>query len=150
MAKKAKARTTAQRRAAAKAAWALRKAAGTAATAAVNATTHAEKVDNFAAANTVILPAMEDYLPLNYELTQAREQAMHGKGKERHANNKPFDRQPIAEVGRIVGIGFNTGQAMKKAGEATQMHQRGENEKAIHELQGAIVYLASAIMLLRE
>lgn len=93
---------------------------------------------------------VEGYEPLGTELLNAYVQSSAGKGKERHANNKPFDRQPILEVGRIVGSAFNTGQAMKKTGEAQQMFDRGEKDKAIHELHGAMVYLASAIMLMRE
>lgn len=90
------------------------------------------------------------YTPLQDALAEAHDQAAFGKGRERHANGKPFDRQPIMEVGRIVGPSFNTGQAMKKLGEATQMFQRGEIDKAIHEIQGAIVYCASAVNLMKE
>lgn len=93
---------------------------------------------------------VEGYEPLGTELLNAYVQASAGKGKERHANNKPFDRQPILEVGRIVGHAFAAGQAMKKIGEASQMHDRGLTEDAIHELHGAMNYCAAAIMLMRE
>lgn len=96
---------------------------------------------------TLLVPG---YGTLQEELIGAYTQASAGKGKERHANNKPFDRQPIMEVSRIVGHGFQTGQAMKKLGEASQMADRGEFDKAIHEIQGAMVYCAAAIMRIRE
>jgi hypothetical protein len=135
MAKKTKTRTAKQRSAAAKRAWAARRNPVAEATPAIE--------------EALAAPSAA-YAPLEAELAAALSQSSEGKGKERHANDKPFDRQPIAEIGRIVGPGFNTGQAMKKAGEATQMFQRGEVDKAIHELHGAIVYLASACMLMRE
>lgn len=93
---------------------------------------------------------VEGYEPLAQELMAAYIQASAGKGKERHANNKPWDRQPILEIARTVGPGFQTGQAMKKLGEATQMFQRGEIDKAIHEIHGAMVYCAAAIIRMRE
>lgn len=93
---------------------------------------------------------VEGYEPLAAELTNAYIQASAGKGRERHANNRPFDRQPILEVSRIVGPAFNTGQAMKKLGEATQMFQRGEIDKAIHEIHGAMVYCAAAVLRMKE
>lgn len=91
-----------------------------------------------------------DYIKLRSILDRAYDQAASGKGKERHANDKPFDKQPIAEIGRMVGTGYNLGQAMKKAQEAQGMANRGEKDKAAHELLGAINYLASAIMLIEE
>lgn len=83
-------------------------------------------------------------------LNDALHQASQGKGKDRHANDKPFDKQPIAEIGRMVGTGYNLGQAMKKAQEAQGMINRGEIDKASAELLGVIVYAASAVMLLHE
>lgn len=93
---------------------------------------------------------VEGYEPLAQEFVNAYVQSSAGKGKERHANDKPFDRQPILEVARIVGPAFNTGQAMKKLGEATQMFARGEIDKAIHEIHGAMVYCAAAVVRMRE
>ena len=91
-----------------------------------------------------------DYRKLRSILDKAYEQAATGKGKERHANGKPFDRQPIAEIGRMVGIGYNAGQAMKKTQEAVGMANRGDTEAAIRELYGVINYAASCVMLLQE
>lgn len=86
------------------------------------------------------------YATLRDILDEAYDQAATGKGKERHANDRPWSAQPIAEIGRMVGVGFNLGQAMKKLQEASRM----EGETAVRELLGAIVYVASAIMLIRE
>lgn len=93
--------------------------------------------------------------PAGYEglagvLQDALEQAAFGKGKERHANDKPFDEQPIAEISRMVGLGFPLGQAAKKGQEAVGMASRGQREAARNELLGAIVYLSAAVMLLDE
>ena len=93
-------------------------------------------------------PVDDGYSSLRQILDRAYDQAAVGKGNERHANGKPFDAQPIHAIGEMVGVGFNAGQAMKKAQEAVSMHGRGEGDKAVHELLGAIVYLASAINLI--
>lgn len=90
------------------------------------------------------------YALLEAILENAYEQAAFGKGKDRHANGKPFDRQPIMEIARMVGVGYQTGQAMKKCQEATSMAARGEQEAAISELLGAINYCAAAVLLIRE
>lgn len=91
-----------------------------------------------------------NYAPLKSILDEAHRQASEGKGKERHANGKPFDRQPILEIGRMVGVGYQTGQAMKKCQEATTMAAQNKKDAAIAELLGAINYCAAAIMLIRE
>ena len=87
-----------------------------------------------------------EYLSLHQVLDLAIQQASSGKGKERHANDKPFDRQPMLEIGRMVGPGFCLGQAIKKAQEASRM----EPDAAQRELLGAINYLAGAYLLLEE
>lgn len=91
-----------------------------------------------------------DYSPLASVLDRALAQASSGKGKERHANGKDFLDQPIMEIGRMVGVGYQTGQAMKKAQEATGMLQRNEPDRAVAELLGAINYLAAAVLLIEE
>jgi hypothetical protein len=90
------------------------------------------------------------YEKLDKVLADAYQQASDGKGKERHAGGKPFDRQPIMEIGRMVGPGFGLGQAMKKAQEAARMIDRGNPMHARHELLGAINYLASVVILIDE
>lgn len=90
------------------------------------------------------------YETLGRELNEAYAQSSLGKGRERHANGRPFDRQPIMENGRMFGPGFTAGQAAKKAQEALGMVRRGQTEAAIAELHGAIVYLAATAALVRE
>lgn len=95
--------------------------------------------------------AAEGYEQLAGVLAEAHDQAASGKGRERHnGRGVSFDRQPILEIGRMCGPGFNTGQAMKKIQEAMGMLQRGETDAAIRELLGAINYTAAAILLIRE
>lgn len=91
-----------------------------------------------------------DYVALGRVLDAAYNQAAAGKGKERHANNKPFDRQPIMEIARMVGVGYQLGQAMKKAQEASGMLSREQPERAQAELLGAINYLAAAYLVIEE
>lgn len=90
------------------------------------------------------------YAPLHGVLMKAYEQAMLGKGRERHANGKPFETQPMMEIGRMVGVGYHTGQAMKKAQEAGGMVDRMQYMAAQAELLGAINYLAGAYLLIDE
>lgn len=90
------------------------------------------------------------YSPLRTVLDEAYNQSAKGKGKRRHSNGKPFNSQPIMEIARMVGVGYHTGQAMKKCQEATTMASRDEREAAVNELLGAIVYCAAAVLLIRE
>lgn len=69
-----------------------------------------------------------------------------GKGKERHANGKPYTEQPIMQIGRIVGEGFAVGQALKKIEESMKM----VDERAVNERLDAICYLAASILLIEE
>lgn len=92
----------------------------------------------------------KQYAPLREVLDRAFEQAAFGKGKERHANDKPFLQQPIMEITRMHGIGFVTGQAAKKAQEAVGMVGRKEFPAAHREILGAIVYLAAAYLRVNE
>lgn len=91
-----------------------------------------------------------DYWPLKAVLDEALKQASSGKGNERHANGRPFDRQPIMEHGRLTGPAGPSFQALKKIGEAQGMLARGETDAAIRELLGAIVYSAAAVQLIKE
>lgn len=76
-------------------------------------------------------------------LSRAFDQAAHGKGRERHANDKPFDKQPMQDLIRLHGVGFATGQASKKASEAMGLPS---TDRKVAELLGAIVYLAGAVI----
>lgn len=90
------------------------------------------------------------YEPLAGVLHEAHDQAALGKGVERHANGKPFVEQPILSIGRMCGLGFQTGQIQKKVQEATGMFNRGQKDAAIRELLGAINYCVAAVLLIRE
>ena len=88
------------------------------------------------------------YESLRSVLLRAYDQAARTKGAERHANNLPFHEQPMQTIAAAHGVGFLFGQAAKKAQEAQGMHDRGETAKAIHEMLGAINYLAGAIIFM--
>lgn len=96
------------------------------------------------------MTAPAGYEALQAVLDAAMDQAANGKGRERHASGEPFDAQPMATIGRLVGLGFPLGQACKKAQEAARMAAAGEPARARAELLGAINYLAGAVILLDE
>lgn len=75
-------------------------------------------------------------------LQRAFDQAARGKGKERHAQGEPFDRQVMQDGARRFGVGALLFQAFKKSEES----QRLEGQRGINELLGAIVYLAGAVI----
>ena len=83
-------------------------------------------------------------------LDEAYNQSAKGKGLERHGNGRAWTEQPILAITRDTGIGFPTGQAIKKVTEAVGMLGRGEGDAAARELLGAIVYTAAAIHFIRE
>lgn len=85
---------------------------------------------------------MKGYEKLDDVLARAYKQASEGKGKDRHATPAPFHEQPMQQVNGMVGVGFSNGQAIKKIIESQNMAP----EKAVHELLGAICYLAGSII----
>lgn len=93
---------------------------------------------------------VKGYEDLTRILDEALEQATSGKGKERHAGGKPFDKQPIMEIARMTGLAYQTGQAMKKIQESHTLLEIKGKEAAINELRGAIIYLAAAIKTIEE
>ena len=95
----------------------------------------------------VHLSVKQGYEPLYEVLRRALDQAQSGKGHERHATDKPFLHQPILTIGRMVGTGYQLGQAMKKAQESTRLPTK---ERQVAELLGAINYLAAAILMIEE
>lgn len=77
-------------------------------------------------------------------LKDAYGQAAFGKGKERHANDLPFDHQPMQAISRLLGNPTGmTYQVCKKVVEAMNMKDRAARRR---ELLGAIVYLAGVIV----
>jgi hypothetical protein len=84
-------------------------------------------------------------------LQEAHDHAAKTKGKERHANGKSFDQQPIMVIPRSQGTpAGQIYQIQKKAGEALGMFSRAKDEAAIAELLGVINYAAAAILHIRE
>ena len=130
-------RTTAQRRRAAKEAWKRRRLAASG--------VPAEGI------STLLPMSVPGYEALATELLAAYEQSSGGKGKTRHANGRPFDRQPIMELSRLYGPGFAAGQSTKKMTEALSMLDRKlwTKEQALAEIHGAIVYAAAVAALIR-
>ena len=92
----------------------------------------------------------EGYHDLARILSGAFDQSARGKGRERHANSKPFKNQPIMEIARMTGIDAHSYQIMKKAQEASSMFKRGDFEAAKAEFRGVIIYAAAAILLAEE
>lgn len=93
---------------------------------------------------------VEGYERLADVLARAYEQSAGGKGKERHATGLPFHEQPIVQGAQSYGVGGPLFQVGKKSREAFGMYQRGEADAAIHELLGAIVYAAGAIVAIEQ
>lgn len=89
------------------------------------------------------------YLSLHKVLTSAFDQAAIGKGKIRHASGEPFEQQQICQMQRWLTGSLSAGplfQAAKKIFESSRL----EPNAAIHELQGAIIYISAAIILYQE
>lgn len=87
------------------------------------------------------------YESLKQVLNNALSQASEGKGKERHAEEgEPFEKQQIVEIGRRLQGNPAAGplfQAVKKIYESGRL----DDGRGIHELYGAINYIAAAILL---
>jgi len=85
------------------------------------------------------------YASLEQVLNRAYAQAALGKGKERHACDRPFEEQPMQTISQLLGS--HTGllyQAMKKIQES----QRMDKDAAVRELLGAINYIAGAVIFI--
>lgn len=89
------------------------------------------------------------YDKLEEVLSGAFLQASEGKGKIRHADGEPYENQKICEISRRLKrhqAGGPLFQAVKKIYETGRLN----NDEAIAELQGAINYIAAAIIILEE
>ena len=80
--------------------------------------------------------------PLYEPLTRAIEQAMFGKGERHGGASVPFFEQPWFATAKQHGVGFLTGQAAKKLGEA----QGKDYDAWQREMLGAIVYMGMALL----
>ena len=87
------------------------------------------------------------YFSLSEVFEEAYKQASEGKGHERHASEgESFEDQPICEMARRLGHSGPLYQAVKKIYESQGL----AGEKGVHELLGAINYIAAAIIVRRE
>lgn len=90
----------------------------------------------------------EGYEKLAAVYQDAHDQAAHGKGKERHANNLPFHRQRMISISQTIGSEYGmVYQVTKKMTEGLQFTDHGKREA---ELLGAINYLAGIVIYHRE
>jgi hypothetical protein len=96
------------------------------------------------------------YEQLDRVIKEATDQAKSGKGCERHATGEPFENQKICVISRWLKGSTAAGplfQAAKKIFESATLEREYNvtgHQRAIHELQGAINYLAAAILLMEE
>lgn len=96
-----------------------------------------------------VIEVPEGYEPLVETLNEAFRQAAFGKGSSRHAGGRAFLDQPIFTIAEEHGLGFLTGQAAKKLGEAHTILDLFGSQRAESEILGAIVYSAAAVLFLR-
>lgn len=85
--------------------------------------------------------------PLFAPLLSAIKQAAFGKGERHGGVSKPFLEQPWHALAEQHGVGFLTGQAAKKTGEAASGKTGGDWER---EILGAVVYLGMSLIFHRE
>lgn len=105
-------------------------------------------------ANAKVIPHSDPshpYHALFCIFMEAIDQAENGKGKERHADNKPFHQQPICEGGRAFGIGCLNYQAWKKTKEAMKLAlMKNGPARYRAEILGALNYNAAALIVADE
>lgn len=78
----------------------------------------------------------------------AHDQAAHGKGKERHANNLPFHKQRMQTISTTIGS--EQGMVYQVVKKMTEGLQFTDHDKREDELLGAINYLAGIVIYHRE
>ena len=88
--------------------------------------------------------APNPYQSLITVLNQAYLRAAQGKGKDRHANHKPFLEQPIITEGEHFYIIGNLQQIRKKCLEVLRLDQPA----ARNELLDVIVYAAASVLII--
>lgn len=90
---------------------------------------------------------LQKYESLITVFEKSLEQASKGKGFERHSNGLAFEEQPMQTMSGLLGTHCGLlFQAIKKIQESTRL----DKDKAIHELLGAINYIAGAIIFLEK
>lgn len=106
-------------------------------------------LESLAEKSESVVPGYEDLAGI---LKEALNQASRGKGKERHANDLPFNRQKMMGISDLYhGPQGMLWQATKKATEANEMLSRDPSSREFFEkeLLGAIVYISGAIVYAR-
>lgn len=96
---------------------------------------------------------IDGYEFLRAEFAAAAEQASGGKGKERHANDLPFEDQPILAITRLLEghpCGALAYQVIKKTIEAGRLVELRGVDAAVAELYGAMNYSAAMSIYLKE
>lgn len=78
----------------------------------------------------------------------AHDQAAHGKGKERHANNLPFHKQRMQTISQTIDSEY--GMVYQVTKKMTEGLQFTDHDKREAELLGAINYLAGIVIYHRE
>lgn len=99
-----------------------------------------------AAAVDALMSAAHAAHPLEHVFDGCLQQAVSGKGEQRHGKGTPFMEQPWLFHARRHGLGFLTGQAEKKLGEAQGFEDDARWEA---EMLGAINYMAMAVIYRR-
>lgn len=87
------------------------------------------------------------YGRLVYALSLAYDQAAFGKGKERHANDKPFEEQTMMVANRVTDDGFSWGQIFKKIQEIPNIK---DPDLKLAEMISIIVYAAGWVLWYEE
>lgn len=78
----------------------------------------------------------------------AHDQAAHGKGKERHANNLPFHKQRMQTISQTIDSEY--GMVYQVTKKMTEGLQFTDHDKREAELLGAINYLAGIVIYHRQ
>ena len=92
-----------------------------------------------------LLKKAQDYKKLEVVLNRAYKQASTGKGFDRHSNGLCFEKQPMQVISELIGDHHGLlFQAVKKIQESVRM----DRDKAVHELLGAINYIAGSVIFL--
>jgi hypothetical protein len=95
-----------------------------------------------------VLVAEPGYERMVAVFRDAHNQAAHGKGKERHANDLPFEAQRMLSICRLQGSPDGMAyQVIKKVTEGLAMP---EHHRKVAELYGAINYLAGIVIFLED
>jgi hypothetical protein len=94
----------------------------------------------------VTLPAFTTPYPFSPALAVCIDQAVRGKGEQRHGHGAAFVEQLWVQLAFRHGVGFLTGQSEKKWIEANTSIIATDDERYIHEVAGSINYALMAVL----